>query len=184
MNYTKRLGLVLLAILIAIPLFVVHAAGGRIEGKVTDPNGSAIAGAAVTVTNQATKQEFTAVTDAQGVYKVDGLPAGTYDVKVAAKGFNDAIQTGVKVEDDAVKATDVRLEIAPVEAQVKVSTTQKGNIDPVYHTLRQLAKAEHDFNGDYAVVNNLTLKRDAANSISSLRLSNGPPPPSSSATAS
>ena len=163
MNF-KRLALVLLTVLISIPLFVVHSAGGRIEGKVTDPKGAAVSGATVTVTNQTTKQDFTAVTDAQGRYKVEGLPAGVYDLRIVASGFKEARQTDVKVDDDAVKQTDLRLEIAPIEAEVKVSTAaQKGNLDPTYQSLRQLAKLESDFTGNCATVNNLTLKRDAAN---------------------
>src|SRR5205085_1931986 len=122
--------------------------------------GAAVAGATVTASNQTTKQDFTAITDAQGRYKLEGLPAGVYEVKVAAKGFNETRQTDIKLDDDAVKPLDIHLEIAPVEAQVKVSTTaQKGNLDPVYTSLRQLAKTEHDFSGPYAVVNNLKLKR-------------------------
>ncbi|HEY0727681.1 MAG TPA: carboxypeptidase-like regulatory domain-containing protein, partial [Pyrinomonadaceae bacterium] len=163
MKYTKRLTFILLAALLAIPLFVVHGAGGRIEGKITDPKGAGIPGASVTVTNQTSKQEFTAVTDAQGGYKVEGLPAGTYDVTVAAKGFKETRQADVKVEDNGVKPVDVRLEIASLEAQVKVATgSQKGNLDPVYQSLRQLAKLDTDFAGSYATVNNLKLKRDAA----------------------
>jgi hypothetical protein len=163
MNYTKQFTLVLFALLISIPLFVVHGAGGRIEGKVTDPKGAAIPGATVTVTNQTTKQDFTAVTDAQGRYKVEGLPAGVYDVSVVAKGFKDGRQAEVNVADDSVKPVDVKLEIAPVEAQVKVPTgSQKGNLDPIYQSLRQLAKTDQGFSGNYATVNNLTLKRDAA----------------------
>ena len=162
MKYTKRLALIVVAVLLAIPLFVVHGAGGRIEGKITDPKGGAISGASVTVTNQTSKQEFTAVTDAQGRYKVEGLPAGVYDVVIKAKGFTETRQTDVNVDDDAVKPVDVRLEIAAVEAQVKVATgSQKGNLDPIYQNLRQLAKLDQDFNG-YATVNNLVLKRDAA----------------------
>ena len=164
MKFTKRLAPVLLAALLAIPLFVVHgAAGGRIEGKITDPKGAAIPGASVTVTSQTSKQEFTAVTDANGQYKVEGLPAGIYNVTVTAKGFKETRQADVKVEDDSVKPLDVKLEIAAVEAQVKVATgAQKGNLDPIYQNLRQLAKLDQDFVGSYATVNNLTLKRDAA----------------------
>jgi hypothetical protein len=164
MNYTKRFAFILIAVLLALPLLVAHAAGGRIEGKVTDPKGAAIPGATVTVTNQTTKQAFTAVTDAQGRYKVESLPPGVYDVSVAAKGFKDTRQSDIKIEDDSVKPMDVRLEIAPVEAEVKVATgVQKGNLDPIYQSLRQLAKLDQDFNGNYAVINNLTLKRDVAN---------------------
>jgi len=158
MKYAKRLSLLLVATILSIPLLIAHAAGGRIEGKITDPKGAAIPGATVTVTNQVTKQDFTAVTDNQGKYKVEGLPAGAYTVRVTSKGFTEGHRDEVKVADDAAATIDVRLEIAPVEAQVKV-TGQKANQDPVYQALRQT----DEFTGDYAVVNNLQLKRDAAN---------------------
>src|SRR6185369_5782694 len=131
MKYTKRLSLFLVLTVLSIPFLIAYAAGGRIEGKITDPKGAAVANAAVTVTNEATKQEFTATTDSQGRYKVEGLPAGIYTVRVAVKGFNEGQRGDVKVADDAAATVDVRLEIAPVEAQVKI-TGQKGNQDPVY----------------------------------------------------
>ena len=163
MKFTRRFILMLLVALISIPLLVVHGAGGRIEGKVTDPKGAGIPGATVTVTNKSTKQSSTAVTDGQGRYKVEGLAAGTYDVAVTAKGFKDGQQADVTIEDNSVKAVELRLEVAPVEAQVKVATgSHKGNLDTVYLSLRQLAKTEPDFGGPYATVNNLVLKRDAA----------------------
>ncbi len=163
MKYAKRLSLLLVVMaVLSIPFLIVHAAGGRILGKITDPKGAAIQGATVTATNQVTKQEFTATTDNQGKYIVEGLPAGNYTVLVTSKGFNEARRTEVKVEDNASATVDVRLEISPVEAQVKVSS-QKGNQDPIYQSLRQLGKSDQDFAGSYAVVNNLQLKRDAAN---------------------
>ena len=161
MKYTKGLSLLLLITLLSTSFFIAHAAGGRIEGKVTDPKGAAIPAATVIITNQITKQDFTAITDGQGKYKVEGLPAGTYIVRVAVKGFNEG-RREVAVEDDAAITIDLRLEIAPVEAEVKV-TGLKGNVDPVYQSLRQLGRNEQDFAGPYAVVNNLQLKRDAAN---------------------
>lgn len=162
MRFTKRLSLLLITALLALPLLVVYAAGGRIEGKVTDPKGGAIPGATVTVTNQETNQSVTAVTDGQGQYKLEGLVAGIYNVKVSAKGFNPGSRDNVKVQDDAVAAVDVRLEVPSVETQVKV-TPQKGNLDPGYQKLRQLGRSDQDFSGDCAVVNNLQLKRDAGN---------------------
>jgi hypothetical protein len=162
MKYTKRLSLLLVLTVLSIPFLVAYAAGGRIEGKVTDPKGAAIPNAQVTITNQASKQEFTATTDGQGRYKVEGLPAGIYTVRVVVGGFNEGRRDEVKVADDSAATIDVRLEIAPVEAQVKVPGAQKGNLDPVYTSLRQLGKGD-DFAGSYATVNNLKLKRDAAN---------------------
>ena len=163
MKYTKRLSLLLVLTVLSIPFLIAHAAGGRIEGNITDPKGAAIPNAAVTVINQVSKQEFTAKTDAQGRYKVEGLPAGIYTVRVTVQGFNEGRRDAVKVEDDSAATIDVRLEIAPLEAQVKIATGQKGNLDPVYTSLRQLGRGDQDFAGSYATVNNLKLKRDAAN---------------------
>jgi hypothetical protein len=163
MKYTKGLSLLLVLTVLSIPFLIAYAAGGRIEGKVTDPKGAAIPEASVTVTNQVSKQEFNATTDSQGRYKVEGLPAGIYTVRVVVKGFNEGRRDEVKVADDSAATVDIRLEIAPVEAQVKVAAGQKGNVDPVYTSLRQLGKGDQDFAGSYATVNNLQLKRDAAN---------------------
>ena len=163
MKLTKRLTFILLAALISIPLLVVHGAGGRIEGKITTPDGAAVPEATVTVTNKTTKQVFSAVTDAQGQYKIEGLPAGVYNVNVAAKGFKETRGTDIKVEEDGVQTADLRLELSPLEAQVKVAAgSQKANVDPTYVALRQLSKTPQDFTGSYATVNNLVLKRDAA----------------------
>src|SRR5215510_15347078 len=100
MKYTKGLSLLLLTILLSTTFFIAHAAGGRIEGKVTDPKGAAIPAASVTITNQTTKQDFTTVTDGQGKYKFEGLPAGTYTVRVVVKGFNDSRREDVNVEEN------------------------------------------------------------------------------------
>ena len=164
MKYTRILSLLLFAIVLSVPFLVAGAAGGRIEGKISDPKGAAIPGATVTATNQTNNQDFTAVTDGQGNYKIEGLPAGTYTIKVSGKGFKEGRQEEIKVADSSAVTIDVRLEIAPVEAEVKVATgSQKGNLDPIYQSLRQLGRGDQDFAGEYAVVNNLQLRRDAGN---------------------
>jgi hypothetical protein len=163
MKYAKRLPILLMVAVVSIPILIAYAAGGRIEGKVTDPKGAAIPGAAVTVTNQVTRQDFTAVTDSQGKYKIEGLPAGSYTIRIVVKGFKEGRREEIQVDDNATVTIDLGLEIAPVEAQVKVTGAQKGNLDPVYQSLRQLGRNDQDFAGNYAVVNNLKLKRDAAN---------------------
>src|SRR5713226_6706952 len=74
--------LVLSLALLATPLVIVHGAGGRIEGRVTDPKGAVLVGATVTVTDPVTNQIFTSVTDQQGRFKIEGLPAGAYSLVV------------------------------------------------------------------------------------------------------
>src|SRR5258708_26299424 len=158
----SRVGLLALCLaLLVIPLAIVHGAGGSIQGRVTDPKGATVAGATVTVTDPETNKSFPAITDPQGHYKIEGLPAQTYSLVVSAPGFSDTHRDAVKVEDGVVATVDLRLDIAPVEASVTVTGT-KANSDPTYQELRRQAKAAGEFGGPFATVNNLVIKRDAA----------------------
>ena len=167
--------LVLFAAL-TLPLVIVHGSGGRIEGKVTDPKGAAVAGASVTVTDEVNNQTFTGVTDQQGRYKIEGLAAGVYTVVISATGFSEARKESVKLDEGATLPLDQRLEIAALEASVTVpGGAIKANADPIYQQLRQRARAntdssgtnttegqQPDFAGSYATVNNLVLKKEGA----------------------
>src|SRR5437868_4923178 len=73
---------------------------GRIAGTVTDNSGAAIAGAAVTVTNIATKSAAKTSTDGNGFYQAPNLPVGTYDVSVESAGFKKASKTGFDLVDN------------------------------------------------------------------------------------
>jgi hypothetical protein len=151
--------------LFALPLTKTRAAaGGSISGTVTDPKGAVVVGATVTVTDAAGTQPHAPVkTDAQGRFKIEGLPAGAYVVVVNAEGFKEARREQLSVEDGKTAAVNLQLEIAPIETgAVEVHAGGlKANADPVYQQLRQQGGAQ-DFAGEYATVNGLVLKRDAA----------------------
>jgi hypothetical protein len=55
---------------------------GRISGTVTDSSGAVIPNATVTIRNNSTNLERTAVTDGEGFYTVTNLPVGSYTVAV------------------------------------------------------------------------------------------------------
>jgi Aminopeptidase N len=160
MSYRKLMAMAIAFVMLLASMVVAFAAGGSIEGTVTDPKKAVVVGAAVSVLNPVTNQSFTATTDAQGRFKVEGLSAGIYRLTISATGFNDAVRQNVKVEENKNAVVDVQLEIAPVTAGVQ--TSAKANSDPLYQQLRQLAGRADAFSGSYASVNNLTLKRDAA----------------------
>jgi hypothetical protein len=151
------------ALAFAFPAIIAYSAGGRIEGKVTDPKGAVIVGAAITVTDPMGNLKFTATTDEHGYYKVEDLPPGIYTVSISVAGFSDGTRDEVRVDEGATATIDVRLEIAPVEATVTVAASGvRANADPVYRQLRDLGKDAQDFGGPFAKVSNLVLKRDAA----------------------
>jgi len=70
--------------------------GYAIQGRVIDENGNPVANAKVTA-EQTTRAEFWTVTDAQGNYEITGLPAGTYDVSIAAPGCAPVLISSVSL---------------------------------------------------------------------------------------
>ncbi|HEY8460523.1 MAG TPA: carboxypeptidase-like regulatory domain-containing protein, partial [Blastocatellia bacterium] len=128
---------------------------GIINGRVTDPNGAAVAGAQVVVRNESTGETRNAVTDNQGQFKFEGLAPGSYKITIAQTGFKTAERV-VSIESQKTETIETKLEIAETRAEVTVPT--KGaiapNADPNYRALR-----DSDFAETYEVTN-LTLKRD------------------------
>jgi hypothetical protein len=58
-----------------------------LSGNVIDPSGAAISGAELMVTSKAMGIGRTATTNAAGLFTVNALSPGGYDVKISAKGF-------------------------------------------------------------------------------------------------
>src|SRR5712692_4861798 len=83
---------------------------GSIGGTVTDQNGGAVPGATVTVTGAllATGGR-TAMSDSNGVFAVENLKPGIYDVKVSNTGFKTAVFNQVTVVVGKQSTMTVRL---------------------------------------------------------------------------
>jgi hypothetical protein len=144
---------------------------GMINGTVKDPNGAVVAGAQVTIRNEATGETRDAVTDNQGRFKVEGLAPGGYKITINRDGFKTA-ERAVSIESGKTATIETKLEIAETRAEITVPT--KGsitpNVDPNYRALR-----DGDFAETYEVTN-LTLKRDVgAITLRSGRVSFLPP---------
>ncbi|MGH9449270.1 MAG: TonB-dependent receptor, partial [Terriglobia bacterium] len=94
---------------------------GSMSGTVTDQSGAVIPGAAITIINQDTHLTRSTTTGSAGDYRVIDLPAGTYTVRVAAKGFRTVSDTGVTVNIGSVSAQNVRLSLGAVTQAVTVN---------------------------------------------------------------
>jgi hypothetical protein len=66
------------------PLIFAIATGGKVAGTVTSSSGTAISGAAVTVTGGSIGTTVKTTTSSTGVYTSNGVPVGTYTVTVCA----------------------------------------------------------------------------------------------------
>lgn len=97
--------------------------GASLQGTVMDKSGAVVAGATVTVTNQATSVSHSAVTADSGFYRITGLPPGTYAVAVEAGSFKKSTTPNVQVTAEVVNAANVTLEAGSASESVTVSAT-------------------------------------------------------------
>lgn len=115
------------AILILIwstPDLLAQGVSGRILGSVQDSSGAAIARATVKATDTGTGLITTVVSDANGQYRFDNLPPGTYQVEFSASGFQSFVSNGNVVNLDQSTRVDASLRVGSQSETVEVSATQ------------------------------------------------------------
>ena len=89
---------VILTICLSCPLLAQRADRGIMTGIVTDPSGSAVAGADVKVRNEGTGVETALTTNGAGAYTTPPLTLGTYTVTVDHTGFKRSVSSGILLE--------------------------------------------------------------------------------------
>jgi hypothetical protein len=94
-----------------------------IQGTVMDPQGAAVAGAKVTLTNQATGVTRDTLSSDQGFYRISELPPGRYTVTVAAPAFKTSISKDVEIKAEEPRGFDVTLQVGAVSDQVTVTAS-------------------------------------------------------------
>jgi iron complex outermembrane receptor protein len=96
--------------------------GATLSGRVTDPRGAAVGGAAVTLHERArTRARLSTVTDAEGAYRFERLAPGEYIVEAEGAGFAPGAAQAVSVGRDSEISLDLRLEVAGVSTEVVVT---------------------------------------------------------------
>ena len=92
-----------------------------VRGTVTDPSGSVVQGASVTVENLDSKIQRTAPTGGQGEYQFLFLPPGTYILKVSASGFERYELSGLRLLVNTPATVNVRLKLGQTTESVTVT---------------------------------------------------------------
>ena len=76
-----------------------------LNGKVTDPQGAVVANAQVNARNGATGAQRTTTTGNAGLFILNDLTPGDYEVRVEAKGFLSSVATArLQVGQQAVRS--------------------------------------------------------------------------------
>ena len=92
-----------------------------LQGTVTDAQGAAVPGAAVSVRNVATGVRRDVVTDGHGDYQVASLPVGLYRVEVSAPGFQTQVASDLRLEVARIVVQNFRLKLGGVAEEMTVT---------------------------------------------------------------
>jgi len=115
---TKSIILMLTTLLLG-SMLVSAQTTGSISGTVVDINGALVPNAKVVVRG-AGGQEFTAVTTANGTYRIPAVANGIYIVSITADGFKSAKVSDVKVDVGTASTVNATLEVGAVDQVVEV----------------------------------------------------------------
>ncbi|MGA3131295.1 MAG: carboxypeptidase-like regulatory domain-containing protein [Terracidiphilus sp.] len=94
---------------------------GSIAGEITDPSGAVVAKAHVVAVNLDTNVTTATRTNDDGLYRIDFLPIGHYEVTVDAAGFTGATVPAFALEVQQTANFDVKLTVGNATANVSVS---------------------------------------------------------------
>src|SRR5262249_21169297 len=93
-----------------------------IEGTVKDKQGAAIGGAKVRVVSAELAIDRSAVTDAEGAYRVTALPPGKYEIHAEKDGFQSEVFKDLELTLNRELTFDVTLQVGSVTQSVEVSS--------------------------------------------------------------
>ena len=111
----------LLATLLLSASVFAQVDAGAVRGTVTDPAGAVVVNAKVTLTNEATGLNTSAVTATDGGYTFGPIKIGAYTISVEAPGFRTATtHVTVNVQDQA--RADFRLVAGAVTETIEVTS--------------------------------------------------------------
>ena len=142
------------ALFILLPIVSASAQfRASVQGTVADSTGALVPDANVTLTNKETSAKQTTTTNADGFYRISGLPPGTYQLVVEKGGFKRQSFENVVVNAEETQGFDVELATGEVTETVTVSDettqgveTENGNVTRALTTreIRQLPQVGRD----------------------------------------
>jgi hypothetical protein len=97
------------------------ASTAGVSGKVTDATGGVLPGVTITVTNLATNQQRSVVTNEEGVYRFAGLQPGKYSIASDLEGFARFLQSDITLQVGGASEVNITMRLSSVNESVTVS---------------------------------------------------------------
>jgi hypothetical protein len=117
-----RMGPIIAVIFLTVCMSTTHAQSpnGTISGTILDPVGKVIAGAEITVVNDATRVQNYTKTNNDGIYVLPNLPPGSYRLQVAKPGFKTLIKPDITLNVQDALAINFTLPIGAISEVLTV----------------------------------------------------------------
>jgi hypothetical protein len=124
---SSMIALMLFATMFAT-FFAVRPSWGQevtatITGNVTDPSGAAVVGASVVARDMERGTTYPTQTNADGVFNLQRIPVGTYEIQVNSVGFLTAKQSAVTLVLDQIARFNFKLRLKGVNQVMEVIDT-------------------------------------------------------------
>jgi len=118
----------------SLPIFS-QTATTSLRGTIKDPAGALVPGARITVSNSANGQNFSATTDASGVYQFAQIPPAKYTIMASASGFGDQRKTAELLVNQpatvdftlTIQANTVTVDVSAETQTLNTSDASLGN---------------------------------------------------------
>jgi hypothetical protein len=110
---------VIAALAVVVPIRAQFSAA--VQGTVRDPQGAAVVGAKVRLTDQGTGVTRETTTSSEGFYRFGEVGPGAHTVTVEATGFSKSVLQNVAVAAELVRGLDIGLEVGVVSQSVTVN---------------------------------------------------------------
>lgn len=115
------LPLLLAGVILIAPIVTAQTGQGTLTGSITDSTGAIIPGVSVSIVNQANGFVYSAVSNAEGIYRVPYLNAGMYQISYETAGFKKLVRQNIQIRSTETLGLNVILEIGDVVESVEVS---------------------------------------------------------------
>jgi hypothetical protein len=103
------------------PLVWAQGASGSVTGLITDPSGSAVPSAVVTLTSRATGVSQKTAATGSGLFRFPSVRIGEYNLQVEAPGFQVAKVEGLRVETATATQCNVQMQLGAITETVSVT---------------------------------------------------------------
>jgi hypothetical protein len=94
---------------------------GSVSGTVTDPSGATVSNAQVRLFDSSGNMVGSQMTDNEGNYEFDDLPAASYRLEVTKPGFQSSVVNGLSLGGGSEATQDVAMQVGSVSESIEVN---------------------------------------------------------------